>query len=134
MAQRIKIENGPAEVLLEECVIGSQVTPIAVHLEEETAPDSGVFADMDFTNKEFQCLVKLHPKEEDNGEAIAAFAIVPRTPLTSGWLDMYLDGTATEAMVEKTYQASLKVWPAGSPELGDTMIVFELPMKYRATR
>lgn len=132
MAAKFKAKNGPAILELEEVVIGSQCTPIAVRLREETAPGSGVFADMDLTGKTLQCDVKDNLKNDINADA--QFTVVPRTPLTSGWVDLYMDGTVTATLLQKTYYGSLKVWPTANPELGDTVLVIVMPVKYEATR
>lgn len=132
MAAKFKLKNGPAIITLEEVVIGSQMTPVAVHLRQETSPGSGVMVDMDLTNKTWECHVKDNLKGDVNPDT--EITAVARLPLTSGWLDLLLDGTKTGTLKEQEYFASLKVWPTGSPELGDTLLILVLPLKYEATR
>jgi len=132
MASKFKVKNGPGILTLEEVVIGSQMTPVAVHLRQETAPGSGIMQDMDLTNKEWACHVKDNLKADVQPDT--EITAVARVPLTGGWMDLYLDGTKTATLREGTYYGSLKVWPTGSEELGDTVLVIELPLKYEATR
>lgn len=130
MGQKIKVKNGPDEIEFQEFIIGSEIR-IALHLEQETAPNSLVFVDMDLTTKGYVC----HVKDAPRSDVLPDFQLV-MTPRVSepGWVDLLLDGTATINMLERTYYASVKVWPIGQPEFGITMAVMNLPMVYRATR
>jgi hypothetical protein len=132
MATKIKVKNGPAVLTLEEVVIGSQMTPITIHLREETSPGSGIMQDMDLSNKAWAVHVKDNLKSDV--EPDVEITAVARTPLTGGLMDLTLDGEETTKLLEKLYYGSVKIWPAGSPELGTTVMVIELPVKYEATR
>lgn len=129
MADRIMVPNGPDVLVLEEVIIGSQL-PVAVYVEQETAFQSGIFVPYDFTGVTLACDVRDNLRSD---QPEVSFDCVPRVA-EPGWVDLLLDGTGTAMLLDHEYRASLKVWPTGSPELGDTLLVIVMPMKYEATR
>lgn len=132
MASKIKIKNGPALVEVEEVVIGSRLA-VAFKVEQETGPNTGIYAALDLTGYDLEC----HVKDNLRGDVTpdVTFTITKRNQGTEpGWLDMLLTGTQTTTLSEKEYRASLKIWQTGSPELGDTLAVLVLPVKFQATR
>lgn len=128
MASTFKVKTGPSILALDEVVIGSQLL-IAVYLEEELT--AGVFTPMSLTGKTLLCQVKLTPRTEVSPDL--TFTCVARA-LEPGWIDLSLTGTQTGTLSERTYEASLKIYPTDTPSAGDTAFVITMPMKYRATR
>jgi hypothetical protein len=132
MATKIKIKNGPAQIEVEEVVIGSRFQ-VAFKVEQETGPNTGVFAAVNLTGYTLQAHVKDNLRNDTLPDV--EFTITKRNQTTeTGWVDLLLDGTVTSSLSEKTYYASLKMWETGSPELGDTLAVITMPVKYEATR
>lgn len=129
MAQKVSISNGVPIISLEEVVIGSQFK-FAIRFERLISENPDVFEPLDFTGMTLKADVKDKPSKDI--EADAAFQCTPRND--DGWVDFLMDGEVTGALLAHTYQASVKIWPDGSPELGDTLLVFELPMVFKATR
>lgn len=129
MAQKILIPNGVPIISLEEVVIGSQFK-FAVRFERLISESPDVFEPFDFTNMELKADIKDKPTKEVVPDA--TFECTPRG--VDGWVDFLIDGTVTGLLLPREYDASFKVWPIGSPELGDTLLVFILPMVYKATR
>lgn len=129
MAQTISVPNGPPTLELEECVIGSQIR-VAMQFEQLVEGTTDTFEPMDFTNMVLKAEVKDKPSKDVIADA--EFECLARG--VDGWVDMTLDGEATGALSPRRYEASLKVWPTGHPEQGDTIFVIGLPMKYRSTR
>lgn len=129
MAQTSKVMNGISILELEEIVIGSEFK-IAALFERLVSEDPDVYEPIDFTGMTIKADVKDRPSKEV--EPDTTFVCVPRAE--AGWIDFSLDGTATGLLKQKTYYASVKVWPTDSPEKGDTLLVIQMPMKYKATR
>lgn len=130
MPQEVKIPNGVPVFQLEEVIIGSQFK-FAVRFRRLISSDPDVFQDFDFTGMTLKADVKDKPAREVTADAeITCTARVPN----DGWVDFFMDGEMTGTLVEHDYEASFKVWPTGNEELGDTLCVLILPMKYLATR
>lgn len=129
MAQTATVKNGVSIIELEEVVIGSQCK-IAIYFERLISENPDVFEPIDFTGMTLKGEIKDRPSKEIVADA--EFVCTPRVGL--GWVDLTLDGETTGALLEKTYSASLKVWPTAFPEQGDTLLVIILPMKFKATR
>lgn len=129
MAQTVVVNNGIPRIELEEVVIGSQLK-LAVYFEKLISEAPVTFAAFDFTGYTIQADIKLNPAKD----AIAAASFVCTPRVDAGWIDFYLAGTTTDDLLPKTYEASVKVWPTGQPEKGDTLLEISLPMKYKATR
>lgn len=130
MAQTVVIPNGVPILKLEEIVIGSQFN-FAVQFERRISENPDVFEPLDFTGMTLEAHIKDKPSKEVAPDA--EFVCVPRVT-GDGWVDLILDGTATGLLEEHEYQSSLKVWPDGFAEKGDTLLVLILPMKFKATR
>lgn len=130
MAQTTNVANGVSVIVLEEVVIGSQLK-FSVQFEQLVSEEPDVFTPMDFSDKVLQADIKLKPSIEV--EPDAQFVCVARDD-GSGWVDLTLDGEASGALIAKKYESSLKVWPIGHPEQGDTLLVIVMPMKFLATR
>lgn len=133
MGQKIKANNGPALLTLQEVVIGSKLD-IAAKVRIETAPGSLVFVDVDFTTKEYACHVKDNLRNDVLPDV--AFVCTPRGNAVgnTGWIDLHLSGLETAKLSEREYHASLKIWPTGQPLEGDTFLVIVMPVKFEATR
>lgn len=129
MADRIICPNGPDILVLEEVIIGSQLR-IAAYIEQETGFQTGIFNPYNFTGVTLACDVR---DDLRSGSPVASFTCTPRVG-QPGWVDLLLDGTATLALYDHDYKASLKVWPTSSPQLGDTLMVILMPMKFAGTR
>lgn len=130
MAEVVTVENGVSILQLEEVVIGSQLK-IAVLFERLISENPDVFEPITFTGFTFKAEVKDKPSREILFDT--EFDCVPRVG-QPGWVDFTLDGDKTGLLEQRTYQASVKVWPNGFPENGDTLLVIVLPMKFKATR
>ena len=132
MGTKVKVKNGPSILELEEVVIGSQLR-IALLCERQISEDPDVFEPLDFDTLEIQADIKDKLKDVD---VDASFICTPRgnLPEDAGWVDLMLDGTVSGTLLEKIYEASVKVWPVGEPEHGDTLTIITMPLKYRATR
>lgn len=130
MATKIKVKNGPAEISLEEVVIGDQVL-LGIFIEEETAPD--VFAAQDLTNYDVTAHVKDNLRNDT--EPDFSFTVVKRNQVTErGWVDLTLLGTITSQFTEKEWFGSVRMAPTGTPAAGITVAVITMPAKFRATR
>lgn len=129
MPQTISVKNAVPVIKVEEVVIGSQFK-FAIQFERLISEDPDVFESFDFTGMTFKADIKDQPSQEIVPDA--QLTCTPRE--TGGWVDLFLDGTVTGTLLERKYETSVKVWPTGSPEQGDTLIVLVLPMKYKATR
>lgn len=130
MAQKEVIPNGVPIIAVEEVVIGSQFK-FAVQFERLISEDPDVFEPLDFDGMTLKADVKDKPAKDILPDA--QFQCTARIT-GDGWVDFLMDGDATGTLSQRTYEASFKVWPTGNPELGDTLLVFELPMVYKATR
>lgn len=129
MAQITKVPNAVPVIQLEEVVIGSQFK-FAVQFERLISENPDVFEALDFAGMTVVADIKDRPSRD-----IAADAALVCTPRNvDGWVDFFMSGEVTGTLLEREYQASVKVFPTGSPELGDTLLVLLLPMKYLATR
>ena len=131
MAQVIEYDNGVPVIKLKEVVIGSQFK-FAVFFERLVSEDPDVFEPFDFTGMTLQADVKDRPSKDVTADA--EITCTPRTGLDIGWVDFYMSGDVTGTLLQKEYNASIKVWPTGSPEQGDTLLSLILPMRYEATR
>lgn len=127
--QTIFVENGVPVMQLTEVVIGSQLA-LAVRFERLVSEDPEVFEPFDFTDMEIVAHIKDKPAKDILPDA--EFVCTVRVG-GEGWIDMFLSGEVTGALLAKEYQASLKVWPIGSPAMGDTLLAFVLPVVYKAT-
>lgn len=125
----VTYDNSVPVIRLTEVVIGSQFK-FAVFFERLISEDPDVFEPFDFTGMTLQADVKDRPSKDVLPDA--QLTCVPR--VDPGWVDFSMDGDVTLTLLQKEYSASIKVWPTGSPELGDTLLVLILPMKYEATR
>lgn len=132
MAQKLKVNNGPGLLILQQITIGSQMTPLALHIVQETSPGSGIMEDMDLTDMTVACHVKDNLKRDV--EPDMTVTVTMRQPLTGGWVDLNMDGTETAKGGERLYYGSVKVWPTANPELGVTVLRIEMPFVYEATR
>lgn len=130
MSQKVDVKNGVSVLELEEVVIGSQLK-ISALFERLISENPDVFEPINFTGMSVKADIKLRPSKQDEPDA-SFVCDIRETDV--GWIDFTLDGAATGALKEKTYEASVKVWPTVSPEQGDTLWVILLPMKYKATR
>lgn len=129
MVQTTNVPNAIPILKLEEVVIGSQLR-LAAYFERLVDDDPETFEPIDFTDWELKADIKLKPNKEV--EPDANFVCTPR--VVPGWVDFVLDGTSTGSLLQKTYKASVKIWPVGHPEQGETLWVIVLPMKFEATR
>jgi hypothetical protein len=128
--QTIFVENGVPVMQLTEVVIGSKLE-LAVKLERLVSEDPEVFEPFDFSGMEIEAHIKDKPTKDVDPDA--EFVCTMRTP-GDGWIDLFLGGDVTGLLLAKEYHASLKVWPIGSPALGDTLLAFILPLVFKATR
>lgn len=129
MAQEVSISNGVPIISLEEVVIGSQFK-FAVRFERLISENPDVFAPLDFTGMTIKADVKDKPAKDILPDA--TFQCIPRND--DGWVDFLMTGEVTGALLPHGYEASVKVWPTPNPELGDTLLVFIIPMVFKATR
>lgn len=129
MAQKSVVANGVPILELEEAVIGSQLK-ISVYFERLVSENPDVFAAVDFTGM----TLKAEIKDKVKTDTVADAEFVCATRVEAGWVDLTLSGTITATLAEKVYYSSLKVWPTGQPEKGDTLVAITIPMKFKATR
>lgn len=129
----VKVRNGAAIFQMEEIVIGSQFR-FALQIKNETAVGSGVFTPMNLDGYTVEAHIKDNVKNDVTPDA--QFTVTKRIQVgvDIGWVDMIVDGTVTGALLQKDYESSVKVYPTGQPQFGDTVAVLVLPMKFRATR
>lgn len=130
MAQIIDIDNEAPIFNVKEVVIGSQ-WKFAIRFRHLVSQDPDTFADFDFSGMILEADVKDKPKTDVTPDAV--ITCTPRVP-NDGWVDFFMDGDATASLLPKKYLASLKVYPTGHPELGDTLCQFTLNVKLMATR
>lgn len=129
MAQIVSVLNGAPTFELEECVIGSQIR-LAFQFETLVEGTENTYIPMDFTGMELKAEIKDKPAKET--EPDGEFVCTDRGE--DGWVDLILDGDISGTFSQRRYEASLKVWPIGHPEQGDTLAIIGMPMKYRSTR
>lgn len=131
MGQIIEVDNEAPTFKVKEVVIGSQ-WKFAIRFRRLLSRDPDIFSDFDFVGMTLECDVKDKPKTDVEPDAVITCT---RRIANDGWVDFYMDGNETDKLLpNKTYFASLKVYPDGSPELGDTLCKLELPAKLLATR
>jgi hypothetical protein len=85
----------------------------------------------------FEALIKDKVDKDLDADKDGEFQVTARgdtDPDDAGWVDLYLDGTATGLFPKGEFWSSLKVYPAGLEEKGDTLAVLKLPFVFKATR
>lgn len=126
---KITIHNGPADIRLDSATVGAQLK-FALYVEVQQT--DGTFLPM---NLLAGVVISCEVRKQNLLEAATPLATFTPTPraLEPGWCDFLLLGDATTVLGADDFEASVKIWPTGSPTHGDILANVQFPLRWGGT-